>query len=105
MKPFQDAFKPFTDKEKSKIERDKRDIAQSSKSAFEAAASCLSSEQFAKYRKEYQDGKDELIQAGIGLVFSDPISYAMAAHSIFMRLEYLGKIEDMIQRDIQRGNR
>lgn len=103
MKDGNFSFKSFTDKEKAKIEKEKREAVKASEEAFQSTVACLSSDQFVKYREDYQKGKETLIQAGINLVFDDPMSYAMASHAIFMRLEFLGKLEDFIQRDLRKG--
>ena len=100
MIPF--SFKPIESKEQAKIERDKKEIEQNSKEMLETLSSCLSSDDFAKYRDEYKKGEKKLIQLGIDLIFSDPVQYAMAAHSIFRRLEIIGELEVMIQRDMRR---
>lgn len=97
------SFKSLPKKEQEKIDQEKRRISKASKKAFESTAACLASQQFTKYREEYQQGREDLIQAGIDLEYTNPIAYSMAAQSIFMRIHLLGKLEDFVQRDIKKG--
>jgi len=99
------SFSPITPKEQSQLDRTKREIIEKSKESLEATVACLQSDQFAKYREKYKEGKEELIQAGINLDYSNPVAYAQLAHAIFMRLEFLGKLEDFIQKDLRKVNK
>lgn len=99
------SFIPITKSEQAKLDLSKRELAQKSKEALEATATCLSMNQFAKYREEYAHGKEELIQAGIKLDYSNPIVYSQLAHDIFMRIDFMGKLEELIQRDLRKVNK
>ena len=103
--PGEFSFAPLSGKERAQVDRSKREIEVKSKKMLETVATCLSSDNFASYREEYAQGKEELIRAGIGLDYSNPIAYAQLAHAIFMRLDLLGKLEEMVQSDLRKVNK
>lgn len=99
------SFKPLTNKEKVKREKELRDIDATTKLARQSLGACLSSDSFSKYRVEYAQAKEDLINMGIRLLEDDFALFGFAAYKIFTNLKFLKMLEDEIQMDMARARK
>ena len=81
-----------------------RKIAEITDSIVLKARDCLRSNIFAKYKKSYAEGREELIKIGIEAreKVSDPIHYAEISRSIFDRLYLFNILIEDVEIDAQK---
>lgn len=99
--PF--SFVPLSEDEKNEQVRTQKEIAERIKATVDAAANCLNSDLFAKYRKEYAEAERGLIEIGIRLNLTNPAAYAVAAHNIFTNIKILKMLGDSVTKDSGKG--
>ena len=96
------AFSPLNKEEKlrqARQQRTQKEIDDIAQGVVEAAKDCLTSDLFAKYREQYLEAERGLVELGCRLSIVDPVSYAIAAHSIFDRLNMLKMLGDSVTWD------
>lgn len=101
--PF--SFDPLTKQEQRKHgeeEKFQKEVERATKDVIASANDCLTSDLFAKYKANYIKAERGLIELGIRLSIVDPIAYAVAAHTIFDRLNLLKMLGDDVTKDAER---
>lgn len=95
-------FEPLSDREELD-KKEEQELKLSYKNVAEAAAECLNSEMFAKYKAAFADFRDKAIRVCAKVPTSNPNEYAFVVHELMCKLDMLQYLEDLIKLDIKRG--
>ncbi len=94
------SFTPMTEEEKRQRTQDQKRIKELAETASRDLSECLQYDCFKRYREEYKKLREELLRYGKNLKLTDPIEYAIAAHSIFDQINIIGNLLEAIKKEV-----
>ena len=95
------SFEPLSDGEKLD-KKDQEELNETYKSLAEAAAACLRSDMFIKYKEKYEIFRDKATMVCSKIPTTNINEYAFIVHEIMSKLDAMRYLMELVEKDARR---